>query len=306
MTLSPFRPAPSDVEQSAGEWRWQVQLDPAEPYLNDHRPGGHALLGMVGGLEVMSAGVAAIAGDPPLTAIQDVTFFRPILFNDERRRFVGIRARRVDDNDIYPRFEAALSTWGDGGACEHMRCSLIFGAAFPGPANATRGIVEGRYAVTRDDVYALYFHGPAYRLIARAGRSGERVLGALAQPLPGWTRAAHRTTASPRLMEFGLQTAGLLQLALDGTMMVPRHVDQVIRHAPTEADDTGAMLAVSSRRGTSPDSPIDIDIMDAQGGLHMQIRGYHCVPLPFAADAAAMARLSELLNKSDAAIDGPV
>lgn len=296
MTLSPFRPELSDIERSAGEWRWQVLLDPAEPYLNDHRPGGHALLGMVGGLEVMSAGVAAIASDLSLTAIQDVAFFRPILFNDEQQRPVEVRARRIDTNAICARFEVVLSTLGDGGACEHMRCSLIFGAAFPGPANATRGIVEGRCAVTQDDVYALYFHGPAYRLIARAGRSGDRVLGALAQPLPGWTRAAHRTTSSPRLMEFGLQTAGLLQLALDGTMMVPRHVDEVIRHAPTEADDAAAMLAVSSRRGTSPDSPIDIDIMDAQGGLHMQIRGYHCVPLPFAADAAAMARLSELLN----------
>lgn len=298
MTLSPFRPELSDIERSAGEWRWQVLLDPAEPYLNDHRPGGRALLGMVGGLEVMSAGVAAIAGDRPLTAIQNVTFFHPIVFNDERQRPVEVQARRVDANEICPRFEAVLSTWGDGGACEHMRCSLIFGPGFPAPVNAAREIAEGRYAVAQDDVYALYFHGPAYRLIAQAGRSGDRVLGVLAHPLPGWTKAAHTTAASPRLMEFGLQTAGLLQLALDGTMMVPRHVDQVIRHAPTEAGDAGAMLAVSSRRGTSPDNPIDIDIMDAQGVLHMQIRGYRCVPLPFAADAAAMARLSELLNSS--------
>jgi hypothetical protein len=70
------------------------------------------------------------------------------------------------------------------------------------------------------DIYRVYFHGPAYRVIERAWRDGNRMVGLFAGGLGNNHHpAAQPTLMAPRLIELCFQTAGLWQLGVqpDGT-----------------------------------------------------------------------------------------
>ncbi|MFH4346974.1 polyketide synthase dehydratase domain-containing protein, partial [Acinetobacter baumannii] len=73
--------------------------------------------------------------------------------------------------------------------------------------------------VCRDDVYKVYFHGPAYQVLDAAWRDDGQVVGRLAPDLP----PAHEppvqpTEVMPRLIELCFQTAGMWELGTEGRM----------------------------------------------------------------------------------------
>ena len=60
------------------------------------------------------------------------------------------------------------------------------------------------------DVYRVYFHGPAYQVVERAWRDGDRMVGQMAARLPNNHEPPDlQTIIGPRLIELCFQTAGL-------------------------------------------------------------------------------------------------
>jgi hypothetical protein len=111
---------------------------------------------------------------------------------------------------------------------------------------------------------------------------------------------SHKTIAgsciSPRILELGLQTAGLLELASSGRMMIPCTLDRVERISELDVD---ADLPLFARACFAQDSgSIHIDILDAQGNAVQRIHGYRTVPLPFAADPSGLAALAAALRST--------
>ena len=117
-------------------------------------------------------------------------------------------------------------------------------------------------SVGANDIYRIYFHGPAYRVMESAWRSGDGVAGRLAEQLPpDHQPAAAATLMEPRLIELCFQTAGIGQLGKDGRMALPLHVDRA-------------------------------------GNLYVTVSGYRTVELPGGVDAERLASLKVAMGAS--------
>jgi hypothetical protein len=87
----------------------------------------------------------------------------------------------------------------------------------------------GPAVMNPQQVYAFYFHGPAYQVVATAWREGDEAAAALAADLPDNHRPPELPLATaPRLAELCFQTAGLWQAGIDGVLALPARVDRVL------------------------------------------------------------------------------
>ena len=99
------------------------------------------------------------------------------------------------------------------------------------------------------DIYRIYFHGPAYQVLGRAWRDGDRVVGELAEILPSIT--IHRTSraSGSAAIELCFQTAGLWEITEEGRMGLPQHVDRVCLWRAPELAERAAVCRGHSRIG---------------------------------------------------------
>ena len=100
------------------------------------------------------------------------------------------------------------------------------------------------------DIYRVYFHGPAYQVLERAWRDGDRIIGLMAKSLPSNHHPSERPTlAAPRLIELCFQTAGLWEMSVQGRMGLPLHVASGLFLARSGAGWRGRPARGSSGRG---------------------------------------------------------
>ena len=241
------------------------------------------MFGTVMGIEAV---VAAAHLESPREApwvIRDVRVAAPYILHDESQAHavtVLIRrcaadtdfhctlcSRSPNGNDIV-HLKATLSSRG------HERAPPRRGAPAEAPQ---RPSVEGR------QVYETFFHGPSFQVIDTAQWQDTSMLCRLNANLPPSHRAGSDSNAAPRLIELGLQTSGLLELALSGRMMIPHTIERIERLVELDVDCAQPMFAMAT---SHPPAGMDIDVLDGQGDAVMIIRGYRTVPLPFAADDA--------------------
>jgi hypothetical protein len=148
---------------------------------------------------------------------------------------------------------------------------------------------EGAPAADADDVYRVYFHGPAYRVLERVSLAGGRVVGRMRASLPAAHAPAESPLAmAPRLVELCFQTAGVHELGATGRMGLPLEVRavRVLRDAP--APDAGAYVALVRPDGVGG---YDAEVADEGGRVLVRLEGYRTVPLDAAPDADAIAPL---------------
>lgn len=242
------------------------------------------LLGTVGQIE--SVAQVAVPAGQVLTGMRDIAVGAPLIFADGASIDLSVTC----EDGRY----SATTRSPDGAPQVHLRATCVVAPHFaPQPQVTPASALPQGAAVSAAQIYACFFHGPAFRVIASAQRSGDSVVATGALALPPWD-GARATVAAPRVIELGLQTAGLLQLALDGAMMIPRHIARIERYAGT---DLGSGTALFARAGRSaPGAPADIDVFDAAGAVVLRIIGYATALLPFAHDHAAADALAALLN----------
>jgi hypothetical protein len=144
------------------------------------------------------------------------------------------------------------------------------------------------------DIYRVYFHGPAYQVLDSAWRSGDMVIARLAAGLgPAHVPADRRLVMAPRLIEACLQAAGLWDLGLKGTMALPHRIDSLASFTPRE-DVERPLFAV-----VRPDvarNAFDADVIDADGDVYVQVRGYRTVEVPAGFDDAAVQPLKIVMT----------
>ena len=152
------------------------------------------------------------------------------------------------------------------------------------------------------DIYRVYFHGPAYQVLERAWRDGNRIVGLMAKNLPSNHHPPERPTlAAPRLIELCFQTAGLWEMSVQGRMGLPQHVHQVCLwplgvRRPAEArprmashDIRGRLYAVVT---PDPDhGSFDAEVVDTTGKQYVRLSGYRTVALPSSVDAEPLKAL---------------
>jgi len=172
----------------------------------------------------------------------------------------------------------------------HFTARVRLARSAPTRQRASVPTPPGEAACARaEDVYRLYFHGPAYQVIDRAWREGPGAAALLRGDLPpNHDPATLPLLASPRLIEACFQVAGLWEMAQNGRLALPEGIESVSLFLPLE-EATGWLFALAT-----PDpagKSFGATVVDASGRVLVRMRGYRTVALPGALDAERAAPL---------------
>ena len=271
----------------------ETDLDPkVQPFLFDHRIDGTPVLPGVMGIESFAEAAAVLVPGFRVAAVEDVDFLAPFkLYRDEPRtvRVEAVLRPSGDAVEAECRLVGRRSLPGQAEPQEtvHFRARVRLERGDARPETCAAALERGGAALAAPEVYAVYFHGPAYQVLESAWKNGSGVIGLLADPLPPNHAPADRPTlVAPRLVELAFQTAGVFELGTRGLMGLPLRVERVRAvRAPESA--IGRLHAVVTP-SSSGDGSYDARVVDADGNLYLAVDGYRTVELPGAASAAAL------------------
>ena len=256
-------------------------LDPlAQPFLNHHRIDGTPVLPGVMGIEGFAEAALSITPGWRVEAVEDVEFLAAFKFYRDEPRPVMIEARFHPERDglvadcrltgqrvLASQAETRVETHFTG----RVRLAKQLREMAAGPAaGAPRGS-----AIEAEDIYRVYFHGPAYRVLKRAWWDENGAVGEMAAGLPDDHHPSDQPLVmAPRLIELCFQTAGLFEMAVQHRMGLPRHVDRVsLYRAPDAA--AGPLFAVVTADPVG--GSFDADVVDGAGSQYLHVSGYRTV-----------------------------
>jgi NAD(P)-dependent dehydrogenase (short-subunit alcohol dehydrogenase family) len=264
-------------------------LDPTvQPFLHDHKIDGTPVLPGVMGIEAFAEAALCLLPDWHIESIENVNFAAPFKFYRNEPRTLTTQAHIHSQGDLVVADCAligrrVLPAQTEPQVTTHFTarvrltrkpCEMVVASPLIPPSGS---VVEAA------DIYRVYFHGPAYRVIERAWRDGNRMVGLFAGGLGNNHHpAAQPTLMAPRLIELCFQTAGLWQLGVQSQMGLPQHVDRIhVWRAPDLAN--GPLYAVVTPYPLQ--GSFDADVVDTAGNHYVRLSGYRTVPFPVAADA---------------------
>jgi hypothetical protein len=260
----------------------RTELDPTrQPFLDHHRIDGTAVLPGVMGMEAFAEVARLLAPGRQVTTVCDVDFLAPVKFyRDEPRTLTISAVVRRDGSDLVAdcrlQAERRLPGTDEPQHTTHCTGKVRLAAGLPGPEHDETPLKEAATAVCAADVYAMYFHGPAYQVVASAWRYDGGCAARFADGLPANHLPAELPTVTgPRLVELCFQTAGLWQGGREGRLGLPQHVDAV-RVLADPAAAAGALHAVAHPRG----DVFDCVVVDEHGEVFIRVDGYRTVVLP--------------------------
>ena len=266
-----------------------TELDPAsQAFLDHHRIEGTPVLPGVMGMEGFAEAARVLLPGWQVVALEDVELLAPFKFYRDEPRTIELRARVTAGEEATLVADCRLigrRTLPGQGESEtlHFTGTARLARELPPPPEAPAPSAGAPAAVGHDDVYRVYFHGPAYQVLDSAWREDGHVVGALAPDLPPDHQPAEPdTTFAPRLVELCFQTAGVWELGTAGRMALPTHVDRVRRFAPRAPE--GRLCAVVTPR----EGGADADVVDETGRVHVRLEGYRTIELPGGVEAGAL------------------
>jgi Polyketide synthase dehydratase/KR domain/Beta-ketoacyl synthase, N-terminal domain/Phosphopantetheine attachment site len=256
----------------------ETMLAPAEqPFLHDHRIDSTPVLPGVMGIEAFAALASIAAPDLQVASVEQVDFIAPLKFYRDEPRTVTISAvieRAGADLVAYCTLSATRMIKGEQArVTTHFTGQVRLAAAAP---DAERGAAPGSRsaaAVRHDDVYRVFFHGPAYQVVDEAWHRDGAAVTRLARHLPdACAPATGPTTTEPRLAEACFQTAGLWEIGQAGHLALPAHVDQIsMLHRPRPDSE---LFALAHR---VEDGSFDCQVVDSDGDVVVRVRGYRTI-----------------------------
>jgi acyl transferase domain-containing protein len=281
----------------------RTTLDPTrQPYLDHHRIDGTPVLPGVMGMEAFAEAARVLVPDWYVVALDDVDFLAPVKFYRDRPRTLTLTAQTRPDGDELvaecrlvgerdlPGSDAPQRTVHFTGSVRLARHPSPVVRGEP-PAVAGHGPV-----VSPEDVYRLYFHGPAFRVVREAWREDGASAGLLAADLPvDHEPSTAATVLLPRLEELCFQVAGLWEAGREGRLALPAHVDRLRllgRVPPVEPRQVVAVARpVPGRSGV-----FDCEVVDAAGSVLLRMQGYRTVALPGPLDETVRAPLRDAMT----------
>jgi hypothetical protein len=149
--------------------------------------------------------------------------------------------------------------------------------AVPAPAIAFQPLAPERFTITAGDVYRVYFHGPAYRVLDGVAIEDGRAVGRLRAGLPpGTTPAEAEELMAPRLLELCFQTAGVWLLQRAHVMALPSRLGRVTAFRAAPGDGRALFAVVDARDGGET---FDAWVVDEHGEVYVQLTDYRWVAL---------------------------
>ena len=294
----------------------ETTLDPqAQPFLAHHAMDGTPLLPGVMGLEAFAElstllGKDRDLGTHPVFKIENIQFFSPFKYYRCQPRTFRLSAHAQPEQKgglaahveltslIQPparaRSTAAASTEDaapvatgasplPGGLKLHFAADIPLGAkdvrADELPVMPFSVPSDEALSIPAADIYRVYFHGPAYQVIEKAGVSGETVVALMTGNLPPATEpAGAETIMAPRLIELCFQAAGLWLIQNKGIMALPMAVECVeVYRQPEEAEGRRLYALVTA---VEEGLEFNAQVVDETGKVYVVLTGYRTVQLP--------------------------
>ncbi|MCK5798647.1 MAG: SDR family NAD(P)-dependent oxidoreductase, partial [Deltaproteobacteria bacterium] len=280
----------------------ETELDPTtQPFLFDHQIDGTPVLPGVMGIEAFAEVAKVLFPTWHVAAVEEVSFLAPFKFYRDAPRKISLRATfyRMGDGDVLvdailvgarklPNAEAPVET-------THFSAKVRLCSAAPSLEHVSVPKAADGAEVTREAIYAIYFHGPAYQVLEKAWRSGDSVVGLFPQDLPDDQKPSTSQEMFPRLIEFCFQTAGIWEIGQHGVMGLPMRVDSVsVLRDVAEAE--GRLVAIVTPRREGDVEIFDALVADEAGQVFVKVSGYRTIALSGAVDAARRAPLEAAMR----------
>jgi len=184
---------------------------------------------------------------------------------------------------------------------EHMR--HFSGKVYLQPATKAEEVKteapkwNGAYTVKPEDIYKLYFHGPAFQVLDGVQRSGDTLLGRLSKHLPAFTGQQHDLLSTPTLVELCFQTAGVWEIGKTGSLALPRSIHTLTLYRQ-DVDGVAIYAEVKPHQSADGELSFDARVVDANGSLYLELKDYRTTPLPYTARKELLVPLKELVEGS--------
>jgi NAD(P)-dependent dehydrogenase (short-subunit alcohol dehydrogenase family) len=266
----------------------ETMLEPKiQPFLHDHKIDGTAVLPGVMGIEAFAEAASSMLPGWHVEAIERINFLAPFKFYRNKPRTLTVRAV------FYPQGDTVL-----------VDCQLIGSRQLPKQAEPevtthftarvrmTRRALEASTTkalsgpvgavVEAADIYRVYFHGPAYRVLEGAWREDDRIVGQMAGNLPVHHQPSEQPIlVAPRLIELCFQTAGLWEMGMQGRMGLPQYVHEIrfFERADLIENQLHAVVTAASN------GSFDADIVNPAGKRYLHLGGYRTIALPYTVDS---------------------
>jgi hypothetical protein len=278
----------------------ETVLDPKEqPFLDHHRIEGTPVLPGVMGLESFAEAAALLLPGFKVVELDGIDFKAPFKFYRDEPRAITVNAvlRPVGDTVVADcRLTGTRSLPGQAApqVTLHFAARVCLARGARGEKAEEARPVGSERELGTDDIYRVYFHGPAYRVVEKAWRSNGEAVGLFSASLPpDHEPSAGATLVGPRLIELCFQTAGLLEMGTRGTMGLPLHVERVrLLREPTEK---GRLFALVRPAGAG----FEARVVDEEGHVYLQVEDYRTVELPASVDEKGLESFRNVMARGD-------
>jgi NAD(P)-dependent dehydrogenase (short-subunit alcohol dehydrogenase family)/acyl carrier protein len=258
----------------------ETPLDPKQqPFLYDHQIDGTPVLPGVMGIEGFAEATLCALPGWHIDAVEDVDFLAPFKFYRGEPRSLKIEAEfRADGDQLVAACRLighrTLPNQTEPQLTTHFTARVRLSKHPPAPSVGRSPRPAESQIISQPQIYSVYFHGPAYQVVAGAWWEEDRMVGQFVADLPPNHQPAERPLAiAPRLIELCFQTAGLFEMSAHGRMGLPQHVDKIqLLRMPDPA--AGPLYCVVK---AGPSDSMDADVVDGAGNCYLQVIGYRTV-----------------------------
>ena len=177
-------------------------LDPADqPFLHDHQIDGTPVLPGVMGVEAFAEAALLLHPERCVAAVEDVEFLAPFKFyRNEPRQLTVTCQFTAEGEDLLARCTLLgtrhLPNQPEPEVKVHFTGTVRLATSPPELARRAAAPGAGEPAVAADDIYRIYFHGPAYQVLEQAWAQRRRDGRSVAHP-DFRRRSTPRTGRSP-------------------------------------------------------------------------------------------------------------
>ena len=271
----------------------QTTLDPkVQPFLADHAPDeGAPWLPGVMATEALAEVAALLAPGYTVTAMENVQMLSAFKFFRMEPRTLCLSAqitptangelvaRAVLRSVTKPAKEGLPSR-----ATEHFVADVRLSAIPPEkPVIDFAPPDPNTLPISADEIYKVFFHGPAYQVIDRGSVAGARPAGTalvrMSHHLPPNTVPKEAASLmAPRLMELCFQAAALWSVKMKGAMAFPAGIGIVTAYR--QPDEAAGRRLFGEARTANDGASFDCRVIDEAGNVYVTMQGFRTVARP--------------------------
>jgi Polyketide synthase dehydratase N-terminal domain/Polyketide synthase dehydratase domain len=292
--------------------RLEAEVDPTElEYLRDHAIGGVPVLpGVIGiqGFTTAARHVASVLASGKkgfeVERLENIQFLAPFKFYDNKPRTIQWRALPLLEGGklvVQVTLESDIKRV-DGRSDHTLHFSGMVHLTEKQPVKRMEQNPPKwgkKKAVSSEEIYRLYFHGPSFQVLDAAQSNREFVLGRLNKALVNNPSNSSKFLTTPYLIELCFQTAGLWEAGATGTLALPASVGNLTLY-PQPVNGVPIYAEVKPR-GCGEDLTFDARVLDTEGNVFIEMKDYRTSPLPFPAETELVEPMRSLVtgNKPD-------